>query len=155
MLFQNVFQRFLDEKTNGDFLASLEYLNHKNHLCAILLLAFLKKYGILVNKNEVEASDYLTAAEFIVRPSELEKEAKKSFDKKELYRAITLYIGFSLMNNDGKGYFNAAVIFRDLNSYNLCRKCLEEAANMGYEDATKAYDQLASKEVFEKRMKSN
>lgn len=154
-LFRNVFQLFLNEKTDGDFLASLEYLNQKNHLCAILLLAFLKKYGIVVSKNEVEAGDYLTAADCIVSSSELEKEAKKSFDKKELYRAATLYIGLSLMNNDGKGFYNAAVIFRELQNYDFCKKCLEEAKNMGHKDAQKAYDQLVSKDVFEKRMHTN
>ena len=151
-LFQNIFQRFLCGAAGEDFWPALEYLNNRNHLSAILLLAFLKRYGITTSKDEITANECLSYVDFYKSPDELERDAREAYRKKDLSQAAILYIGYSLISNNGKGFFYAGIIFRNLVHYDLCSKCLKEAANMGYKQAEEAYEQLGSKEDFEKRM---
>lgn len=143
--FLNAFTEMLEEKPESNYLPKLQYLNQRNYLPALLLLAFLYRYGLFIEKNERAAQSYLETVEFIVDVQQLKSCAEEASAKNNLVLCVVYNIGWSMISDEGQGYYEAGRVFiSKMKNYLLCRKCFELAAAAGYSEAEKPFKYLSS-----------
>lgn len=144
-LFKCAFDRIIDNEDPSKYMPLLEQLNKSNHLDSMIWLAFLRKVGLYVSKNEQEANNLITTISLFTDADLLKEQAQKALQEEVWYKAVTYYIGFTLLAEDYEGIFIAGKCFASrLINYELCKRCFEIAAENEYPAAEKAYQQLKS-----------
>lgn len=110
----------------------------KNDLNFSLLLAFLYKEGIVVEKNKEKSDEFILLSDLMLDQNVWKNEADKCKKNQELERALVLYLGIAIQNDDLEGYMYAGKIFLNLDNYHFAKICLEKVKDTD-EDCLKAY----------------